>query len=318
MALGNSFACLILGNLARTRAVNVSQLQISEIDQPTPVDIGHAVPTGPMALTRIAQLNLPVWARTVVGASISAVSTSSSDPSTHLDDIREFVLARIDPEFDVHVCLLTMVAAGEAVPNECNITVAPTEDKNRYIDMRMYCIIANSTAVGVRVVAAVDAAKAVNRPQSFDVVLEALQVDGRPVAKDAIGRNQDPHDAGTYLNDHHLTWANSSLIEAVVETTRNWPWKPCSNRTVSANAAPDFRGELKAAISKLLDSVAGRWEVSFDAPVRGRSGIRFTTYYGLCGHLMYIPVTVESADLHIPVAVEPPDIYSDAEFRFHV
>ena len=166
----------------------------------------------------------------------------------------------------------------------------------------------------LRFVVAEDAANAVNAPSSFDVTIAQLWVEGNNVSatRSYIGAHQTPADAGRCLDDEELDWASSALVFAVVDTTAEWPWAECTPRDPGAFTEATARGqlrfeaELRRAVLAVEDSADGRWFVRFAGDPRPpgpgpvdqfRSGVVVYVQYTLCGHLMEIPLTVESLGL---------------------
>eukprot|EP00933_Yihiella_yeosuensis_P045301 TRINITY_DN4066_c0_g1_i1.p1 TRINITY_DN4066_c0_g1~~TRINITY_DN4066_c0_g1_i1.p1 ORF type:complete len:296 (+),score=35.50 TRINITY_DN4066_c0_g1_i1:45-932(+) len=269
-------------NVERSGELLVDIMSIQELD---PVDIQHPVPTGPLTIKSVEGLNLPVWARDVTQATISAVKKAGSTPSRHLAEISHWIEAMVDPDLAVHVCYLN-----ETVP------FRPTEDHNCYLDLRL-AFEGQQGSDQFRAVVAEDAARAVNRPLSFNVLIQALRVAGRIVAKGCIGANLTPRKSAACLDRYRLEWANGSLVEAVVATTTKWPWQNCAPRTLGANRGgedqDDFQGAIRNAITGLQPGL--NLTVKFDtSAIEGLSGVVMMFTYSLCGHLMAIPLTVES------------------------
>ena len=221
-----------------------------------------------------------------------------SDPSAHLGDIQRLVASGIDVDLTVQSC-----SWQDPLP-ACALKLAPAEDHNRYLELRVSTSTFGRfpTVIVIRLVVAEDASKAVNVPLSFDALVAALRVDGVDRQDDFIGQHLAPSAAVSALGKARLPWAAGSLVDAVVRTTRGWPWAPCSNRSrlrTDGAAAPQsyVRRSYEAAIKAALAATASPgWTVGFETPVTGRSGISFQVQYSLCGHLMWVPATVQSGD----------------------
>lgn len=271
------------------QAVTVTTTEILELDQLHPdTTIGHAVPTGKITVEELEALNLLVWARNVTGALLSTV-TSSPHPSADLDSIIDKTQSLIDPDFTVHACAIDNTGS-------CDIEKGPTESTNRYLDIILHYEI-DAGANGVRIIVAEDAAKAVNiyYPMSFNVVVSALRLDEKPQSRKYLGMNLAPVDMAPYLDAEHLDWANSKLIDLIVNTTQSWPWK-CSEwgSEITPSRVGDFESSLKTAIVDFEKAQPGEWSVSFAYSIRTGTGIAFYIQYALCGHLMEIAVVLKS------------------------
>jgi hypothetical protein len=143
---------------ARAAALHVVAVEVYEVDRLSPVDIGRAVPTGLLTVAEVEELNLPTWARNVTQACIYAFGDTTDPPSAHLHAISEIVRSLVDPDLAVHACLINRTSS-------CSTGGGPTEDKNRFIDLRVAYNGMGETST-VRLTAAEDAAKAVNFPLS--------------------------------------------------------------------------------------------------------------------------------------------------------
>ena len=266
---------------------------IREIDELQPVDIGVAVPTRNVPVRELASFNMPTWARNVTASSVAACQKSGAG----VQEIERWLQQHVDPDLAAHVCEF----AGNA---SCNVTSSPTEDRNRYLDLRLkYDSVQRldgTTRVGIRVVVAEDAGKAINTPLSFDVVLSAVNVNGKLIVSDCIGKHRTPELAGRCIDELSLSWAHSSVIAAAVNTTAHWAWQKCTPR--EAASAPqarallggggDFTSALQSAILAALPSSVP-WSLEFadgespNPPIKGPWGLSFTMTYVLCGHLMF-------------------------------
>jgi hypothetical protein len=229
-------------------------------------------------------LNLLVWARNVTGALASTVTSLSSDPASQLQAIVAGTESLIDPDFTAHACALTEAGS-------CEIEIGATEDKNRYLDIVLHYEV-DAARGGVRVVVAEDAAKALDYPVSFNVLVDALRVSGVNQSREYLGRNLAQADVGRNLDAEGFGWANSSLVDLIVEKTSSWPWQ-CSPRLARS---ADFPTELKEALVEFERTTPGKWSVSFEDSIGDfhDTGIAFKVQYALCGHLMFIPVVIQS------------------------
>ena len=165
----------------RGAPLHVAGVEVFAVERLSPVDIGHAVPTGFLRAHDVLLLNLPVWAGNVTRACIASFGAATDPPSAHLHSISEMVQSQVDPDFAVHACIVDETGS-------CSTGASPTEDKNRFIDLRVAFNGASESGV-VRITVAEDAAKAVNFPLSFDVVVNSLRDEGRPVKLACLSRN---------------------------------------------------------------------------------------------------------------------------------
>ena len=278
-------------------AMHMTVAEIWEIDQLTPVNIGHIVPTGPLDVSqsfdRVTQLNLPIWAHNVTLHSLTTVKAVGMMPdwASHLDEIQSGIASAIDVDLTVQVCTLQDPTVNPR--GGCNITLAPTENHNRYLDLRMSfgAVAAIGPALHVRVIVAEDASKAVNVPLSFNVCVSSLRVDGVAISNRFIGQNMAPQPAASALDAARLNWANGSLIDAVVATTADFPWTKCSNRSAESTK-PDYVDAITSALTRLLSP---GFSLSFQTQtVTAHSGIAFQVSFSACGHLMEVPATIQS------------------------
>lgn len=275
-----------------SKRVEVIGAAIVEFAQKDPVDIGHPVPTGQLTMNQVEQLNLKVWAQVAMLAGASVIR-SAADPVADLDAVVLKVASAIDSGLAVHACS----QATEAHASSCDIFQAPSENKNRYLDANF--AIANHS---IRLLVAEDADKASNVPSSFNVLVKDLQLDGSALRKDFVAKNLAPKTAGQSLDEEGFDWANSELIDALVTTTTNWPWKCTPREAALAEVAwnsgevsvQSFPGAIYGVINDFLAKASGDWSVSFGSPVTKDSGIQFWVEYALCAHLMAIPVTIQS------------------------
>eukprot|EP01052_Picozoa_sp_SAG31_P034351 SAG31_NODE_4003_length_3674_cov_7.299860_6_plen_243_part_00 len=164
-------------------AINMDRAEIWQIEELTAVNISHAVPTGWLDVSdsfdSVMRLNFPCWARNVTEHALATVQMvgAQKDWPAHLGHIGGQIASAIDVDLTVHVCTLRdAMGTGRT----CNITLAATEDHNRYLDLRVDLSTFGrfATTLSVRVVVAEDASKAVNVPLSFNVRVGMLQVDG--------------------------------------------------------------------------------------------------------------------------------------------
>jgi len=293
---------LPLSLLPSAAAFGISSFEVYEIDQLSPVNISRKAPTGSLQPSALPALNLPVWARNVTQRSLDAVKAVGSDPSAHLGDIQQLVASGIDVDLTVQMCSWQDPFSH---PTACSLKLTPTEDHNRYLDLRVTTSTFDRfpTVIVIRLVVAEDASKAVNVPLSFDALVAALRVDDVDRQDDFLGQHLAPSAAASALGKARLPWAAGSLVDAVVRTTRGWNWAPCSNRSrlrTDGSAAQSYEDAIKAALAALASP---GWTVGFETPVTGRSGISFQVQYSLCGHLMWVPATVQSAP---PPSPPPP------------
>jgi hypothetical protein len=281
----------------RQSSTNVVGVDIIEVAQMSPVDVGRAVPTGVMTIDEAELLNLKVWTRNVFEI-IERTIQEVSDPAANLDSIKSSVQSLVDPGLAVHACTLPVALEG-ARPN-CEVTQAPSETKNRFFDAHFAYNSQGSTG-SLRFVVADDPMRATNFPVGFNVLVSDLQLDGSAAMKDFVGKNQGVEASGRDLDAERLTWVNSKLINALVTTTESWPWK-CTRREDAAgllelgeDEVQSFPGAIYNAITNFLAPVPGNWSVRFGASVRSDFGIQFSIEYALCGHLMMIPATIQSS-----------------------
>jgi len=269
--------------------VAVVGAEILEFDQLWPdTSIGCTVPTGMLTLQDLDSLNLLVWARNVTNVLVSTVNGLASGPSGQLDTIVASAQALIDPDFTVHAC--TVDGSGS-----CDIEIGQSEDKNRYLDMILH-YQTEAGVEGIRVLTAEDGAKAlhIDYPLSFNVLIASMRLEGTAQSREYLGKNLAQADAGRHLDAENLDWLGSGLIDSIVDTTQSWAWK-CSPRYNAAKV--DFQTAIMNAIIAFEDTATGDWTVSFDDSVAdgSQAGIAFTVQYALCGHLMEIPVAIQSA-----------------------
>jgi len=288
-------AIFLLATLGVSQA-DVIAVNILEIDQLHPVDIGHTVPTGEMSVNEVDALNLFVWSRTVTRAAIQAVNSA---PSPHSADDCAVIVASIegsiDPDLTAHVCVVNDSGS-------CQITLGEAEDLNRYLDMHLF----SHNGQTLRVVVAEDAAKVldlpVNYPVSFNVIFDALRVNGSPLGRDYIGRNLAQDDANRAIDAEGLAWANSDLINVVIATVQDWEWTCTPRRgaedflsSVPRLGSEDFVTTVQQNILAFLDTVPGKWSLDFQTSIgQPQNGIAFEIQYGLCGHLMFVPAAIQS------------------------
>lgn len=273
--------------------IEVTGAEVLELDQLSPdTTIGRSVPTGKLTLEDLRSLNLLVWARNVTDVLTSTVNSLSSDPSGQLETVVATVQALIDPDLTVHACALDDSGS-------CDIEIGKTEDNNRYLDIILH-YQADAGVGGMRVIAAEDGAKAlhIEYPLSFNVLFSALRLDGSAQSREFLGRNLAQVDAGRSLDAEGLDWLGSGLIDTIVETTEAWTWK-CSPRLSSSKV--DFQTAIKNAIVAFEDDAADDWAVSFDDSIAAgeQAGVSFVVQYALCGHLMQIPVAIQSTRLAV-------------------
>ena len=299
---------------AGSSQLGVVSIEVAEIDQLSPCDVGHAVPTGPLSVGDVDSLNLPVWARDATGAAVLAVGNltlSAAAPiTTQLSSLEASVRAAVDPDLAVHTCVVNATGS-------CDVVTNATEDTNRHLDLRVaYADAArddgssgtranddngDTTGGALRFVFAEDAARAVNVGLSFDVQVAELWVDGANTTRSYIGSHQTPADAGSCLDGEALDGLDgSALVFAVVNTTTEWPWGECTPRdnftAATARGQLQFEAELRRAVLAVEESASRRWSVHFADGLVGqpRSGIVLCVQYTLCGHLMEIPLAVQS------------------------
>eukprot|EP00927_Polykrikos_kofoidii_P051980 TRINITY_DN45752_c0_g1_i1.p1 TRINITY_DN45752_c0_g1~~TRINITY_DN45752_c0_g1_i1.p1 ORF type:complete len:303 (+),score=38.83 TRINITY_DN45752_c0_g1_i1:51-959(+) len=278
------FALLVACSAVHSH-VTIFGVEILEIDQLKPdTTIGHSVPTGTLSVRELEGLNLLVWARNVSRAAVSAVRLLSADPFMQLDFLITTVQSLIDQDFSAHACVLRNATT-------CDLHIGQSEDKNRYLDMVLHYKF-DADVAGVRLLFAEDASKAVriNAPLSFNMVIDVLRVHDTIQRREYLGKNLAPADVGTALNAEGLDWATSGLVDLIVETTRAWPWQ-CSPR----DSGNDFPTALMKAIVNFEAAVSGDWDVSFAESFEKCTGVAFKVEYTLCGHVMFIPIAIQSS-----------------------
>lgn len=302
--------------------------EILEVDQLDPVDIGHAVPTGLLSIKELKQLNLRVWVRSVIEASVSVVNSMPSNPQNRISKMQQQLQRLVDPDLALHICAVNETGSCQVVPGT-------KEDRNRYLEFHL---TNSSKAHGLRFVISEDAAKASSYPLSFDVVIRSLRIRGSLLRRLFLGKHQDIVDAGRNLNKEKLPWASSALIGTVVSSVQTRQWK-CSPRSKYSNDfenglkraddfddigndrddfddfqerprpddrddfendRDDFEDDLKRAIIAFEKTVGDRWMVDFvpfnqTPSVAQPNGIAFNVEYSLCGHLMMFQITIQSS-----------------------
>ena len=286
-------------------SLNMDLAEIYEIDELTAVDISlptapQAVPTGytldvSQNFDSVAQLNLPMWAHNVTQHSLATIKRAGNTDNWSPHLIQSQIASAIDVDLSTSVCTLPDEVGRGRI---CNVTLTPTEDHNRFLDLRVLLSTFGRfpTTLKVRVVVAEDASKAVKTPLSFNVRVSALRVGGVDIDDHFIGRNMAPAAAVSALDAAQLPWANGTLVDAVVATTVDFPWAACSNRSVAAagEGTPDFVDAITTALTALLSP---GFALSFQtSAITAHNGIAFQVSFSCCGHLMDVPATIQSTD----------------------